>query len=174
METSGGSAPERHAGGGKGEGSGEEGVERRLAHFAFVREERDREVRLSFRDVPPHEIAAAFRAVGAKLISIAGERTSPAVGKKPDAQPLDDDAQLSDEAQQADALDKNAAQTTQASEQPGDGTITYFFDVDETIYTVSITVPSKIVGSVVGIYPSAHLGENELQKRLGMTFAGQT
>jgi hypothetical protein len=54
---------------------GDEGVvERQLAHYAFVREERDREVRLHFRDVPPSEIARTFREAGAYLISLMAER----------------------------------------------------------------------------------------------------
>src|SRR5438477_12582530 len=61
------------------------GVERQLAQYAFVREERDREVRLTFREVPALHIARAFREAGAALISITGERlatTAPA----PDAE----------------------------------------------------------------------------------------
>src|SRR5438552_18703125 len=51
-----------------------EPVETQLARYAFVREERDREVRLLFRDVPVPEIVKAFRMAGATLISISGER----------------------------------------------------------------------------------------------------
>jgi hypothetical protein len=56
------------------EGGDEGAVERQLAHYAFVREERDREVRLHFRDVPSSEIARAFREAGAYLISLTAER----------------------------------------------------------------------------------------------------
>ena len=41
---------------------------------------------------------------------------------------------------------------------------------DLTVYTVSISVPSGVSGSVAGIYPSARLLEREQQDRLGMVF----
>ena len=55
---------------------GEEGVERQLAQFAFVREEREREVRLLFRGASALEIARAFHAGGATLLTLAGERST--------------------------------------------------------------------------------------------------
>ena len=55
-------------------GSERRGVEGQLAQFAFTREEREREVRLTFRDVPADEVALAFRAAGAMLITVSGER----------------------------------------------------------------------------------------------------
>src|SRR5437868_9763017 len=120
METSGSGAFEYHAGGGKGEDDGDDGVEHRLARFAFVREERDREVRLLFRDVPPLEIAATFKAVGATLISIAGERMLPGGGEHTDSQPLNDNAKPGEEAQQTRAPDKSAERSTQAGMPTGD------------------------------------------------------
>jgi hypothetical protein len=65
------------------QGHSDRGVERSLAQFAFIREERDREVRLLFRSVSPVEIALAFRAAGARLISIAGERATPGATGEP-------------------------------------------------------------------------------------------
>lgn len=171
MEMGGSSAPEHRVGGGKGENNGDEGVERRLAHFAFVREDRDREVRLLFRDVPPSEIAAAFKATGATLISIAGERILPAVGKEAGPQPPTDTIQPGNETQQARAADKNSVGTAQTGKQPGNITIRYFFDMGEVVYTVIIDVPSGVVGSVAGVYPSARLAEDEIHKRLGAMFS---
>src|SRR5437016_1401948 len=98
MDTGASSAPEHRVNEGKAEGNGDESVERKLARFAFVREERDREVRLLFRDVPPAEIAAAFKVTGATLISIAGERILPAVADGTDPQVPTDGTQSGNEA----------------------------------------------------------------------------
>lgn len=167
METSGSGAPEYRAGGGKGESDVDEGVERRLAHFAFVREERDREVRLLFHDAQPVEIAATFKAVGAKLISISGERALPAANADNASQAPDDNAQ----AGQPRKSRKGAPRTARVGEQLGNLTIRYFFDLNEIVYTVSIVAPLGIVGSVASIYPSAHLAEAEIQQRLGVVFS---
>ena len=137
----------QHTGGrGTNPHPGDEGVERRLARFAFVREERDREVRLLFRDVFPVEIALAFRAAGARLLSIAGERpqVTTAVGKK----------------------GKSAAQVTQ-TDRPQQWTLRYFYSLDETVYTVSITLPGDVPWSVAGVYPAARAIEEEIAERLG-------
>jgi len=71
----------------------EEPLRRQLAQFAFVREEDDREVRLSFRDVPANEIARTFRGSGALLISITAERASslPTMPARPSPDATDQD-----------------------------------------------------------------------------------
>ena len=52
----------------------------------------------------------------------------------------------------------------------GEVLLRYFFALRETVYTVSISVPPGVSGSVAGIYPSARLLEREQQDRLGMVF----
>ena len=81
-------------------------VERKLAQYAFVREERDREVRLLFRDLPAPEMALSFRAAGANLITLSGERASAPTSVSADM----DSAELLvlDETEQAAAKRKRA------------------------------------------------------------------
>src|SRR5688572_7366601 len=121
-----------------------EEVERQLAHYAFVREEREREVRLLFRDVPADEVAVAFRAAGASLITIAGERAAPiapgAQGGEPGA--------------------KSSRRRRKRSPQPlGALSMRYFYALGELVYTITITAPSEVVASVAPIFPAAALSE---------------
>lgn len=151
-------------------------VETRLARYAFVREERDREVRLLFRDVPAPEIVKAFRIAGASLISISGERVRPeapgASPQKPQATvETGDEEAVTVEAHKPRRSDIRTDITTTPPDAPqGEVMLRYFFALAETIYTVSIAVPSGVSGSVAAIYPAAHLSERELQSRLGMVF----
>ena len=136
----------------------EDEVERRLAVYAFVREERDREVRLTFRDVPPAEIALAFRAAGAILISIGGERL-PIAG--PGNAPV--------------TIEATPSGRKRRHPHPGDpiqgeAVLRYFFALGETVYTATLGIPSGVTGSVSAIYPSAALNERELNIRLGIVF----
>lgn len=174
MKTSGGGVSGHYAGGGNGKAEGirDEGVESKLARFAFVREERDREVRLLFRDVPPFEIASSFKAAGATLISVAGERVESAFQREMELHIAGADSQLDDETQQANAHTKAPRTDMPTGGQPGYITMMYFFDLDDIVYTVNIDIPSGIVGSVASIYPSARLAETEIHKRFGATFIG--
>lgn len=143
------------------------GVERQLAQYAFIREERDREVRLLFRDVPADELARAFRASGASLITIYGERLALAV-------PTSDD--VSGEAGTPPGEDgspprlhrkrRPASQSTPV----GEALLRYFYSLGEIVYTVGIAVPSGIVASVAGVYPVAALSEHEIRDRIAVVF----
>ncbi|HEX9986992.1 MAG TPA: hypothetical protein VGE45_00735 [Chloroflexia bacterium] len=143
------------------------GVERQLAQYAFIREERDREVRLLFRDVPADEVARAFRASGASLITIYGERLTPAA-------PLPDAA--SAEPSTPPGEDGNAPRRSRkrhaASQSPpvGEALIRYFYSLGEVVYTVGIAVPSGVVESVAGVYPVAALSEHEIRDRIAVVF----
>lgn len=154
----------------------EQPVETRLASYAFVREERDREVRLIFRDVPAPEIVKAFRMAGATLISISGERVK---SEAPGASPRKPQATVETGGEQAVAgeahkprrSDTRTDLTTTTPDVPqGEVILRYFFALGETVYTVSVAVPSGVSGSIAAIYPAAHLSERELQSRLGMVF----
>ena len=147
-----------HAGvSGPGPHAGDEHVERRLARFAFVREERDREVRLLFRDVFPMEVAAAFRAAGARLISIAGERPLASEPTQDEVPPGEDTAHV---------MGEQGASATQSG-QPREWTLRYFFSLGETVYTVTIVLPGDVPWSVAGVYPAARAIEDEIAERLG-------
>ncbi|HVF99700.1 MAG TPA: hypothetical protein VND68_07665 [Chloroflexia bacterium] len=155
------------AGGAGGAGGAEEQVERQLASFAFVREEREREVRLHFRDVSAGELAISFRRAGANLISIMGERArvvaAPAA-EEAAAIPADDEVQAGGFRR------RRRAHSEAASTPPGELTMRYFYSLGEFIYTISITVPSGVVQSVAAIYPNAALPERELQEHMGVVF----
>ena len=154
-----------------GAGGAEEQVERQLASFAFVREEREREVRLHFRDVPASELAGSFRRSGASLISIMGERarvvaapaTAPAAEGEAAAPPEDEGV--------AGGVRRRRRSQAGVSSMPlGELTVRYFYSLGELVYSISITVPSGVVQSVAGIYPNAALPEQELQEHLGVVF----
>ena len=147
-----------------GTGEEHEGVEWRLAHYAVVREERDREVRLLFRDTPASDIARAFMAAGATLISIAGERApdAPAAPVSP-SEPLADAA----------GRHRRRRKPQRAAPVSGEVTLRYFYALGETVYTVAISIPSGVAGSIAGIYPGARLLEQEVQSRLGIVLRGE-
>lgn len=147
-------------------GGGEEQVERQLASFAFVREERDREVRLHFRDVPASELAMSFRRSGAGLISMTGERAS--VTPMPA-----DGAQIpspEDEGPGASPRRRRRSQPVMEATPPGELTVRYFYSLGEMVYTISITSPSGVLQSIASIYPNAALPEREMQEHLGVVF----
>ena len=143
------------------------GVERQLAQYAFIREERDREVRFLFRDVPADEVARAFRASGASLVTIYGERLAPAA-------PASDDAGV--EASTTPVEDGNAPRrplkhrVASQSIPAGEALIRYFYSLGEIVYTVGIAVPSGVVESVASIYPIAALSEHEIRDRIAVVF----
>ncbi len=169
METSSRGTPEDHAGDLQDAGDTDRGtddsVERRLAHYAFVREERDREVRLLFRNVSALEVALAFKAAGAAFISIAGEslRSSPAPNKH-----TGDSTPLSDGAEPGAAQDKGGATKGGGRKEV---TLRYFYGIEGTTYTVSIAANSGTVQSITSVFRAARLVESELQERLGVVFA---
>lgn len=146
-------------------GGAEEQVERQLASFAFVREEREREVRLHFRDVPAGELAMSFRRSGAGLITLMGERARVA------SMPSDGDATSpGDEADTGSIRRRRRSQPGTAFPQTGEVTVRYFYSLGELVYTISITAPSGVVQSISSIYPNAALPERELQEQLGVVF----
>jgi hypothetical protein len=153
-------------GSGASEGA-EEQVERQLASFAFVREERDREVRLHFRDVPTGELAMSFRRSGAGLITLMGERATlpapPAVEENAAASP-------EDEAPTGTSRRRRRPHPGTEAQPPGELTVRYFYSLGEVVYTVSIVAPSGVVQSVASVYPSAALPERDLQEHLGVVF----
>ena len=135
-----------------------EEVERQLAHYAFVREEREREVRLLFRDVPADEVAAAFRAAGASLITVAGERAAPPV--------------VTDASDKAGVDGKPRRKRKRGPKPLGPLSMRYFYALGETVYTITITAPSELVASVAPIFPVAALSERELHERMAIVFRG--
>jgi hypothetical protein len=150
-------------------GGAEEQVERQLASFAFVREEREREVRLHFRDVPAGELAMSFRRSGAGLITLMGERARVA------SMPTEEDA--TSPAAEADTGSLRRRRRTQQGTllpQTGEVTVRYFYSLGELVYTISITAPSGVVQSIASIYPNAALPERELQEQLGVVFVSNT
>ncbi len=163
----------------------EEPLRRELAQFAFVREEDDREVRLSFRDVPANEIARTFRGSGALLISITAERASvqaPMTARpSPEATGQDDAVPEGTPLPRGRRRRHRGGQGAQTSDNPvtlpvrphrhtGELTMRYFFSLRETVYTVNITSPTGIVESIASIYPSAGQSEREIQSRLAVLF----
>ncbi len=145
----------------------EEQVERQLASFAFVREEREREVRLHFRDVPAGELAMSFRRSGAGLISMMGERARVAA---PPAVDEDVAASPEDDALAGSRRRRRRSHPGVEAMPPGELTVRYFYSLGEIVYTISIVAPSGVVQSVANIYPNAALPERELQEHLGVVF----
>ena len=161
----------------------QEPLSRQLAQFAFVREEDDREVRLSFRDVPAGEIARAFHASGALLISVTGERAASPPGVAVRSQPGWTD--LDSPPQEATALPGRKrrnrrrhpgalddAPGSRPNRHTGELTMRYFFSLGDLVYTINIASPSGIVDSIAKIYPAAGRSERELQDRLAVVFRG--
>jgi hypothetical protein len=161
----------------------QEPLRRQLAQFAFVREEDDREVRLTFRDVPADEIAKAFRGSGALLISMMGERAlSPtAISVSPssgwtdfDTNPQESVALQGRKKRAHKRLTSTSHDDVPVSARPtrhtGELTMRYFFSVGDLVYTINITSPTGIVESIAGIFPVAAQSEHELQSRLAVVF----
>jgi hypothetical protein len=150
-----------------------EEVERRLAQYVFVREERDREVRLLFRDVPAPNLVLSFRAAGANLISISGERLGAKVeSAEPDSPAIDTEPdQAATEQTEPRQGQKGRRRRTALPPPPsGELLMRYFFSLGETVYTVNLASPTGVVGSVASIYPVARLAEEELRQRLNVIF----
>lgn len=152
-------------------GGAEEQVERQLASFAFVREEREREVRLHFRDVPAGELAMSFRRSGAGLISVMGERARVVA---PPAIEEDVAASPEDNALAGSARRRRRSHVGAEAIPPGELTVRYFYSLGEVVYTISIAAPSGLVQSIANIYPNAALPERELQEHLGVVFVDNT
>lgn len=133
-----------------------EEVERQLAHYAFVREEREREVRLLFRDVPADEVAAAFRAAGASLITVAAERAAPAISDAPGEEPAENAPRR--------------RRKRSGSKPLGALSVRYFYSLGEVVYTITITATSGVVASVTPIFPVAALSERHLHERMAVVF----
>ena len=165
----------------------QEPLRRQLAQFAFVREEDDREVRLTFRDVPSNEIARAFRASGAILISMTGERavSPPGVSVRsqsgwtdldstpPDVTALQGHKRRSRRGHSITPQDDTpGAGATRPNRHTGELTVRYFFSLGDLVYTINIASPSGIVESIANIYPAAARSERELQDRLAVVFRG--
>jgi hypothetical protein len=149
------------------------GVERQLAQFAFVREEREREVRLQFRDVPAGYIAGAFRASGASLITITAERAeSQNLMANAEVAPVGVPAQPegSRHNHPHHARRRLEPDAGAGHQRPGELTVHYFYALGDIVYTVSITASSGVVESVAEIYPVAALVESELQATLHVVF----
>jgi hypothetical protein len=141
----------------------EQVVERQLAHFTFVREGRDREVRLLFRDTPSSEVARAFRAAGAYLITLLAERTS-----------HHEHPQRHSEVETEEGHHAHARRGRHASrpttEPVGEATMRYFYSLGETVYTVSIVSTTGLVESIAGVYPMAMRLEQEASQRSAVVF----
>ena len=147
-------------------GAGEAAVETGLAQYAFVREEREREVRLLFRDVPADTVARTFLNAGAQLITLSGERTIDGPGRsilnEEEGQPVEVEANSSPKQRKASRPASPASAVT----------LRYFYTLGETVYTVQLVSSAGIIESIRGVYPLAALGERELQERLAVVFLG--
>ncbi len=156
-----------------GNGDAEERLGDELAAFAFLREEDDREVRLSFRDVPADSIANSFRRAGALFISLAGERVrtmearpaSPASVTGASAE--EDVPPLSRRKRRRKADAESRAAQGEIGQPPGELIVRYFYATENLVYTVIITSSTGIIKSIARVYPSAELSERELRVRLG-------
>ncbi|HUP28282.1 MAG TPA: hypothetical protein VM409_07595, partial [Chloroflexia bacterium] len=137
-------------------------VERGLVAYAFVREEREREVRLSFRDVPADDLAAVFRSAGARLISLSGGRASTGEShlSAGDNTPPEEGA----------APPKRKRRRKPSRYRTGDLSLRYFYALGDVVYTVTIATTTEVMHSISAIFPAAILSERELQDRLSIVF----
>jgi hypothetical protein len=171
---------------GEAEGSvadgAKESVERGLAQYVFVREEREREVRLLFRDASPGDIARTFRSAGAHLITLSAERIStpgsPIVAPPPgeSAPEEGEDGEASADSEESEVIERvrkrrATKQRSQSAKPPtGEVLLRYFFSLGEIVYTVSIVSPTGVTSSVASTYPLAARSERELNERLAVVF----
>jgi hypothetical protein len=140
----------------RAEAGARDAVERQLAQFTFMREEREREVRLLFRDVPADEVARAFRSAGASLITLAGERVGAPAGAVP---PVDEHGEQ-----------PTRKRRTRRKSPAGEVVVRYFYALGEMVYTVGIVSSAGVLPSVAGIYPGAAICERELRDRFALVF----
>lgn len=150
-------------------GAGTERVEQQLASFAFLREDREREVRLLFRDVPAGELALSFRRSGAALITVLGERASIPAG----VPPVESGSATAAEEPgtgRSRRRRKPAQEAEPASLHAGEVTVRYFYSLGDVVYTVSIATFTGVAQSIAGIYPNAALPEREVSTRIGVIF----
>jgi hypothetical protein len=174
-----------------GEEAGQrESIERGLAQYVFVREEREREVRLMFRDASPGDIAHTFRSAGAHLITLSAERASmpgspivtpPPQNREPDQGVVEEseaagagnaiDVDIDTESDEP-LLRRRAARqrSTKAGPPTGEVLLRYFYALGEIVYTVSIVSLTGAVTSIAATYPVAARSERELSERLAIAF----
>jgi hypothetical protein len=159
-----------------GEKAGQqESVERGLAQYVFVREEREREVRLLFRDASPADVARTFRSAGAHLITLSAERASPA--SSPIATPPTPEQELDTEASEDSEFNEHVSKRKEGKpksrmlgHRAGEVLLRYFYALGEIVYTVSIVSTSGVATSISGIYPLAARSERDLTERLAIVF----
>ena len=147
-----------------------ETVEQKLAQYAFVREEREREVRLIFRDVPAYEMAVSFRAAGAQLITIAGERVQQGGAGAVGASSSENTERALVESQPRESGRRRRRHERAPQPPTGDVVLRYFFAMGELVYTVILAAPAGVMGSIAAIFPVARLSEEEIQSRLRVVF----
>lgn len=150
----------------------QESVERGLAQYVFVREEREREVRLLFRDASPADLARTFRSAGAHLITLSAERAS-TPGSPISTPPPEEREEDGEEVETGERPRKHRG-VRQRSSRPGPPTgevlLRYFYALGEIVYTVSIVSPTGVVASVANTYPLAARSEHDLTERLAVVF----
>ncbi|HKP54535.1 MAG TPA: hypothetical protein VJ183_18010 [Chloroflexia bacterium] len=159
-------------------GGAKESVERGLAQYVFIREEREREVRLLLRDASPADIARTFRSAGAHLITLSAERastfSSPIVATTP-AESIPESDEDNEEDADSEVIERvRKRRTKQRSQRAGPPTgevlLRYFFSLGEIVYTVSIVSPTGVTSSVASTYPLAARSERDLTQRLALVF----
>jgi hypothetical protein len=153
----------------------QESVETGLAQYVFVREEREREVRLLFRDASPADVARTFRSAGAHLITLSAERatppSTPIVTPHPTEQESDneegEDNEISDRASKR---REGKPKSRKLGHRAGEVLLRYFYALGEIVYTVSIISPTGVAASISSIYPLASRSEHDLTERLAVVF----
>lgn len=158
-----------------GEAAGEpESIERGLAQFAFIREERYREVRLLFRDASPSEIARTFRSAGAHLITLSAERAWKGSGANappaPDAESEGDEAPPEAHIEEVPKHRPTQQRSSRVERPTGEVLLRYFYALGVTVYTVTMVSPTGMTESIAPIYPLASRSEQELSERLAVVF----
>ncbi len=141
-----------------------EDVEGEIADYAQVREEREGEVRLYFRDVPANEVARYFWSSGAIFITLMAERSTG------DAFTTDQDANRPGPAggQEAESIPRRRRSAQHTGPGQGELRMRYFFAMGDLVYTVVLAVPSGVVHTISRIYPSAARLEREVAQRMAV------
>lgn len=143
-----------------------EGVERQLAQYAFMREEREREIRLLLRDVPADEIARAFLSSGAALLSISGDRA----GVRAPSQDAPHEATYGENTGEQPITPRKRRRGARTAHPRGEIVLRYFYAIGDIIYTVNIITSTGVARSISRYYPVSALSERELQERIGVVF----